>query len=75
MIIFYRFFNYPTQLQPGAPIFPQHLATVSLPSALPIVQPLPSNITMGQTSIFQNISASSPTYHLSQRLDFRHQNS
>ncbi|KAG6802557.1 homeobox protein ceh-19 [Apis mellifera caucasica] len=69
------FFNYPTQLQPGAPIFPQHLATVPLPSALPIVQPLPSNITMGPTSIFQNISASSPTYHLSQRLDFRHQNS
>ncbi|KAK9301421.1 hypothetical protein QLX08_006242 [Tetragonisca angustula] len=70
------FFNYPTQLQPGAPIFPQHLATVPLPSALPIVQPLPSNLTMGQqTPIFQNISTSNPTYHLNQRLDFRHQDS
>ncbi|OAD61147.1 BarH-like 1 homeobox protein [Eufriesea mexicana] len=70
------FFNYPTQLQPGAPIFPQHLTTVPLPSALPIVQPLPSNLTMGQqTSIFQNIPTSNPTYHLSQRLDFRHQDS
>lgn len=70
------FFNYPAQLQPGAPIFPQHLATVPLPSALPIVQPLPSNLTMGQqTSIFQNIPTSNPTYHLSQRLDFRHQDS
>ncbi|XP_076754577.1 uncharacterized protein LOC143425560 [Xylocopa sonorina] len=70
------FFNYPAQLQPGAPIFPQHLATVPLPPALPIVQPLPSNLTMGQqTSIFQNIPTSNPTYHLSQRLDFRHQDS
>ncbi|KOC65590.1 BarH-like 1 homeobox protein [Habropoda laboriosa] len=70
------FFNYPAQLQPGAPIFPQHLATVPLPPALPIVQPLPSNLSMGQqTSIFQNIPTSNPTYHLSQRLDFRHQDS
>ncbi|XP_043257320.1 homeobox protein ceh-19-like [Colletes gigas] len=70
------FFNYPGQPQPTTPIFPQHLTTVPLPPALPIVQPLPSNLSMGQqTSIFQNIPTNNPTYHLSQRLDFRHQDS
>ncbi|XP_053986866.1 homeobox protein ceh-19-like [Hylaeus volcanicus] len=69
------FFNYPGQPQPTTPIFPQHLTTVPLPPALPIVQPLPSNLSMGQQSIFQNIPTNNPTYHLSQRLDFRHQDS
>nr|XP_033334857.1 homeobox protein ceh-19 [Megalopta genalis] len=70
------FFNYPGQPQPGTPIFPQHLATVPLPPALPIVQPLPSNLSMGQqSSIFQSIPTNNPPYHLSQRLDFRHPDS
>ncbi|KAK2585624.1 hypothetical protein KPH14_010249 [Odynerus spinipes] len=70
------FFNYPTQSQPGAPFFPQHLAPLPLPPALPIVQPLPSNLPTGQqSSIFQNIPLSHPTHHLTQRLDFRHQES
>ncbi|XP_015177006.1 PREDICTED: barH-like 1 homeobox protein [Polistes dominula] len=35
------FFNYPTQSQPSATFFPQHLTPMPLPPALPIVQPLP----------------------------------
>ncbi|KAL2749419.1 homeobox protein MSH-D-like [Vespula maculifrons] len=68
------FFNYPTQSQPGATFFPQHLTPLPLPPALPIVQPLPSNLPTGQQSpIFHNVSLSHPTHHLTQRLDFRHQ--
>ncbi|KAL2713333.1 homeobox protein MSH-D-like [Vespula squamosa] len=68
------FFNYPTQSQPGATFFPQHLTPLSLPPALPIVQPLPSNLPTGQQSpIFHNVPLSHPTHHLTQRLDFRHQ--
>ncbi|KAI4482236.1 hypothetical protein M0804_008787 [Polistes exclamans] len=68
------FFNYPTQSQPSATFFPQHLTPMPLPPALPIVQPLPSNLQTGQQStIFHNIPLSHPTHHLTQRLDFRHQ--
>ncbi|KAI4500478.1 hypothetical protein M0802_004440 [Mischocyttarus mexicanus] len=68
------FFNYPTQSQPGATFFPQHLTPMPLPPALPIVQPLPSNLQTGQQStIFHNIPLNHPTHHLTQRLDFRHQ--
>ncbi|XP_014606977.1 PREDICTED: homeobox protein ceh-30-like [Polistes canadensis] len=68
------FFNYPTQSQPNATFFPQHLTPMPLPPALPIVQPLPSNLQTGQQStIFHNIPLSHPTHHLTQRLDFRHQ--
>ncbi|KAG7188746.1 hypothetical protein KM043_008366 [Ampulex compressa] len=69
------FFNYPGQPQPGGPLFPQHLTPVPFPPALPIVQPLPSNLSSGQqTSIFQTIPTNHPTHHLTQRLDFRNQN-
>ncbi|XP_035727758.1 homeobox protein ceh-30-like [Vespa mandarinia] len=68
------FFNYPTQSQPGATFFPQHLTPLPLPPALPIVQPLPSNLPTGQQSpIFHNVPLSHPNHHLTQRLDFRHQ--
>ncbi|XP_077271747.1 uncharacterized protein LOC143902588 isoform X2 [Temnothorax americanus] len=68
------FFNYPGQPQPGT-LLPQHLTPLPLPPALPIAQPLPSNISMRQqTSIFQNIPTSHIAHHLTQRLDFRHRN-
>ncbi|XP_012527163.1 homeobox protein ceh-19 [Monomorium pharaonis] len=67
------FFNYPGQPQSGVPLFPQHLTPLSLPPALPIVQPLPTNLSIRQqTSIFQNAPTSHLTHHLTQRLDFRH---
>ncbi|KAL6263352.1 hypothetical protein P5V15_006148 [Pogonomyrmex californicus] len=67
------FFNYPGQPQTGVPLLPQHLTQLPLPSALPIVQPLPSNLSMRQqTPIFQNIPTSHLAHHLTQRLDFRH---
>ncbi|TGZ47704.1 UBX domain-containing protein 4 [Temnothorax longispinosus] len=60
------------QPQPGT-LLPQHLTPLPLPPALPIAQPLPSNISMRQqTSIFQNIPTSHIAHHLTQRLDFRH---
>ncbi|KAL0118986.1 hypothetical protein PUN28_009548 [Cardiocondyla obscurior] len=62
------FFNYPGQPQQ---LLPQHLTPLPLPPALPIVQPLPSNLSMRQ-SIFQNVPASHIAHHLTQRLDFRH---
>ncbi|EFN79395.1 BarH-like 1 homeobox protein, partial [Harpegnathos saltator] len=67
------FFNYPAQPQPAVPLFPQHLTPLPLHPALPIVQPLPSNLSMRQqTSIFQNMPTNHITHHLNQRLDFRH---
>ncbi|KYN06343.1 PREDICTED: homeobox protein ceh-19-like [Cyphomyrmex costatus] len=67
------FFNYPGQPQPGVPLIPQHLTPLPLPPALPIIQPLPSNLSMRQqTSIFQNVPTSHLSHHLTQRLDFRH---
>ncbi|XP_032682456.1 homeobox protein MSH-D-like isoform X2 [Odontomachus brunneus] len=66
------FFNYPGQPQPGVPLLPQYLAPLPLHSALPVVQALPSNLSVRQqTSIFQNIPTNHIT-HLTQRLDFRH---
>ncbi|KYN16967.1 PREDICTED: homeobox protein ceh-19-like [Trachymyrmex cornetzi] len=66
------FFNYPGQAQSGVP-FPQHLTPLPLPPTLPIIQPLPSTLSMRQqTSIFQNVPTSHLSHHLTQRLDFRH---
>ncbi|KYQ52919.1 BarH-like 1 homeobox protein [Trachymyrmex zeteki] len=67
------FFNYPGQPQSGVPLLPQHLTPLPLPPTLPIIQPLPSNLSMRQqTSIFQNVPTSHLSHHLTQRLDFRH---
>ncbi|KAG5319694.1 BARH1 protein, partial [Pseudoatta argentina] len=69
------FFNYPGQPQSGIP-FPQHLTPLPLPPTLPIIQPLPSSLSMRQqTSIFQNVPTSHLSHHLTQRLDFRHHDS
>lgn len=69
------FFNYPGQSPPGVPLLPQHLTPLPLP-ALPVVQSLPSNLSMRQqTSIFQNVPTSHLAHHLTQRLDFRHHDS
>ncbi|EGI60044.1 BarH-like 1 homeobox protein [Acromyrmex echinatior] len=66
------FFNYPGQPQSGIP-FPQHLTPLPLSPTLPIIQPLPSSLSMRQqTSIFQNVPTSHLSHHLTQRLDFRH---
>ncbi|XP_014480196.1 PREDICTED: homeobox protein ceh-19-like [Dinoponera quadriceps] len=66
------FFNYPGQPQPG-PLLPQHLTPLPLHPALPIVQPLPSNLSVRQqSSIFQNMPTNHIAHHLTQRLDFRH---
>ncbi|EFN63619.1 BarH-like 1 homeobox protein [Camponotus floridanus] len=68
------FFNYPGQPQPGVSLIPQHLTPLPLPPALPIVQPLPSNLSVRQqTSIFHNIPTNHLAHNLIQRLDFRHQ--
>ena len=69
---FRRFFNYPGQPQPGVSLVPQHLTPLPLPPALPIVQSLPSNLTVRQTSIFQNVPTSHLAHHLTQKLEFRH---
>ncbi|XP_072752288.1 uncharacterized protein [Anoplolepis gracilipes] len=67
------FFNYPGQPQPGVSLIPQHLTSLPLPPALPIIQPLSSNLSVRQqTSIFQNVSTNHLAHHLTQRLDFRH---
>lgn len=68
------FFNYPGQPQPGVSLIPQHLTPLPLPPALPIVQPLPSNLSVRQqTSVFHNIPTNHLAHNLIQRLDFRHQ--
>ncbi|XP_029674473.1 homeobox protein ceh-19-like [Formica exsecta] len=67
------FFNYPGQPQSGVSLIPQHLTPLAMPPALPIIQPLPSNLSARQqTSIFQNIPTNYLAHHLTQRLDFRH---
>ncbi|XP_020279906.1 homeobox protein ceh-2-like [Pseudomyrmex gracilis] len=66
------FFNYPGQPQLGVPLLPQHLTPLPLPPALPIVQPLPSNLSVRQTSVFPSVSTNHLPHHLTQRLDFRH---
>ncbi|KAL6429866.1 hypothetical protein ACFW04_007618 [Cataglyphis niger] len=67
------FFNYPGQPQSGVSLIPQHLTPLPMPPALPIIQPLPSNLSVRQqTSIFQNIPTNHLAHHLTQRLDFRH---
>lgn len=75
-VCIFRFFNYPGQPQPGVPLLPHHLIPSPLPPALPIVQPLPSNLSMRQqTSIFQNVPSTHLAHHFTQRLDFRHHDS
>ncbi|XP_033208885.1 homeobox protein ceh-30-like isoform X2 [Belonocnema kinseyi] len=70
------FFNYTGQSQAATSLLQTHLSPIPLPPALPIVQPLPSNLSSGQhNSIFHNVSSNHPTYHITQRLDFRHHES
>ncbi|XP_043467241.1 barH-like 1 homeobox protein [Leptopilina heterotoma] len=69
------FFNYPGQPQPGSPLLQTHLSPILLPSSLPIVQPLPSNLSSGQhDTIFHDVPSNHPTYVM-QRIDFRHHES
>ncbi|XP_015115409.1 homeobox protein MSH-D [Diachasma alloeum] len=69
------FFNYPGQPQPATPpLLPPHMGHLSLPPGMPIVQPLASNLSPGtQHSVFPSISPSHSVHPLTQRIDFRRQ--
>ncbi|XP_011494450.1 PREDICTED: homeobox protein ceh-1 isoform X2 [Ceratosolen solmsi marchali] len=70
------FFNYPGHPQHGSSLLPGPYSPLTISPTLPIIQPLSSNLPNGQhTAIFQNNSTSPTNYNLSQRLDYRHQNS
>ncbi|XP_008554756.1 homeobox protein koza-like [Microplitis demolitor] len=67
------FFNYPGQPQAATPpLLPSHVNPLALPPSLPIVQPLPTNLPVGQQNIYQNVPTHSINY-LTQ-LDYRRQN-
>ncbi|KAJ8687241.1 hypothetical protein QAD02_023035 [Eretmocerus hayati] len=69
------FFNYSGQPQSVPSLMPTHLTPVPIPPALPIIQPLPSNLsTEEHNHFYQNNPISHTAYNLSQRLDFRNQN-
>ncbi|XP_043288258.1 homeobox protein MSH-D-like isoform X2 [Venturia canescens] len=69
------FFNYPGQpAVPASPLVPGHVNPLHLGPALPIVQSLPSNLSVGtQNSVFQNCLNPHQNHHLGQQLDFRRQ--
>ncbi|KAL7305362.1 hypothetical protein TKK_0002488 [Trichogramma kaykai] len=70
------FFNYPNHVQPSTSILPSHFSTIAssanVPSTLPVIQPLPSNLSNGP-HVFQNNSTSQAAYNITRRLDYRHQ--
>ncbi|XP_034941960.1 barH-like 1 homeobox protein [Chelonus insularis] len=69
------FFNYPGQPQTATPpLLPPHVGSLALPPALPIIQPLPSNLAVGtQNAVFQNIPPTHSLNYLTQQLDYRRQ--
>ncbi|XP_058794185.1 homeobox protein Hox-B7-A [Phymastichus coffea] len=70
------FFNYSGHPQAGTSVLPSHFSPLAISPTLPVIRPLSSNLQNGQhAEVFHNNSASQPNFNLSQRLDYRHQNS
>ncbi|KAK0158766.1 hypothetical protein PV328_009722 [Microctonus aethiopoides] len=67
------FFDYPGQLQSvTTSLLPPHLNPLSMTPAMPIVQSLPSNVSVGgQNLIYQNVQSTHAVNYFTQRLDFR----
>ncbi|KAK0163053.1 hypothetical protein PV327_006764 [Microctonus hyperodae] len=67
------FFNHPGQPQPvTTSLLPPYLNPLSMSPTMPIVQSLPSNVSVGgQNIIYQNVQPTHAVNYFAQRLDFR----